>query len=138
MTHSKQTGFTLIEVLVAMMLLTIGVGSLVAALSGAERIMSQNRDATCATEIARSKLRETQIALTNNITDPDENGEEIYNGIVYGYRIIETPMPLPSDSPDKPKKVVRIDISVYSTQSSKQRELKISTYFINNTPIKPV
>lgn len=90
MQRRNQQGFTLIEVMVALLLLGVGVGSLMAAFSGSERLMEQSRDAAVATELARSKLNE--VLLHQEESDADTATEERYNGKVFGYRIEFSPL----------------------------------------------
>lgn len=89
---SHQQAFTLVEVLVALVILGIGISSVLIAYSGSFKLMQKASAYQSAVFLARSKLDETWVDTNLDISGDDE--EERYNGVLYGYRITIRPVPL--------------------------------------------
>ncbi|WP_300075866.1 type II secretion system protein [Giesbergeria sp.] len=88
----RQQGFTLLEVLVAMVLLGAGLAIAFTAISGSTRLEAKSTAHAAALALAQAKLDEV-------LSHPDyllaaDAGEERFAGIDLGYRIQVRPVPL--------------------------------------------
>jgi type II secretion system protein I len=129
-TAPKQSGFTLIEVLVALVILGIGIGSILAAYSGSLRLMQRARDHSVAGLLARSKLDET--LATENGEVADDGREERYNGTLFGYRITTTPVDLISEElaeklPGAPR-LEEVRVEVFWGEEDRQQRYVMSSF----------
>ncbi|WP_374355810.1 prepilin-type N-terminal cleavage/methylation domain-containing protein [Chitinimonas sp.] len=126
----QQAGFTLIEVLVALVILGIGIASILSAYSGSLRLMQRARDHASAGLLARSKLDET--LATENAEISDDGREERYNGTLFGYRITTTPVDLVSKSlaeklPGAPR-LEEVKVEVFWGEEGQQQRYVMSSY----------
>ncbi|MBV8466572.1 MAG: prepilin-type N-terminal cleavage/methylation domain-containing protein [Burkholderiales bacterium] len=124
------SGFTLIEVLVALVILGLGMASILVAYSSSLNLMRVSRDKTTAALLARSKLEET--IATNNADIEGDSDEERYNGVLYAYRITTTPLPLVSKTvadhfKDLPQ-LEEIRVDVYWGEKDKQQNYELVSY----------
>lgn len=76
----RSRGFTLIEVLVALVIVTFGVGALLAALSGAAGSNLRQREATLAQWIGFNQLSTTRLALQQPSTGTTTGEVDYANG----------------------------------------------------------
>jgi type II secretion system protein I len=132
----RQVGFTLIEVLVALVILGLGVASILVAYSSGINLMRVARDKTTAALLARSKLEET--LATGNADIEGDTDEERYNGVLYAYRITTTPLPLVNKTvadhfKDLPQ-LEEIRVDVYWGEKDKQQRYELVSYR-RRTPI---
>jgi type II secretion system protein I len=123
-------GFTLIEVLVALVIMGIGVASILVAYSGSLRLMQSARDHTVAAMLARSKLEETLASGNADITG--DNADERYNGTLFGYRITTTPIALTTKAVaeklgDLPK-LEEIRVEVFWGSEDRRQRYVIAAY----------
>jgi type II secretion system protein I len=123
-------GFTLVEVLVALVIMGIGIASILVAYSGSLRLMHSAREHTTAALLARSKLEATLASGNADIVGDD--GDERYNGMLYGYRITTTPVSLTTKAVaqrvgDLPK-LEEIRVEVFWGDEGKQQRYVIAAY----------
>lgn len=135
--HSR--GFTLIEVLVALVILGIGIASVLTAYSGSLRLMHSGRDHAVAALLARSKLDETLASNNANIDQGD--AEERYNGTLFGYRITTTPVTLVDKGlseklPSAPT-LEEIRVEVFWGEKDKQQQYTLVSYRKPQSKAKP-
>lgn len=88
----QQEGFTLLEVLVALVLIGSGMAVAFTAISGSTRVTEKATGHTAAMVLARAKLDE--VLASQDFKISDDAGEDKYGGVDYGYRIQATPVPL--------------------------------------------
>jgi len=74
MRHASSRGFTLVEVLVALMVVAIGLAALMTAVSGTARTSGYLRDKTLAQWIALNRIAEVRLT-TNRIADTKDTGQ---------------------------------------------------------------
>lgn len=74
MKHSAARGFTLVEVLVALMIVAMGLAALMTAVSGTARATGLLRDKTLAQWIALNRLSEVRLNL-NKMGDSHDTGQ---------------------------------------------------------------
>jgi prepilin-type N-terminal cleavage/methylation domain-containing protein len=56
MTHSRRSGFTMVEVMVALVLLTVGVMALIGSSAMVSRMIGRGRESTLAVQVATARL----------------------------------------------------------------------------------
>lgn len=101
-------GFTLLEVLVALFLLSIALVALIRAAGLEARALSHERDATLAQWVASNALAE--VRLRERLPTGREEGREELGGRRWRWRLELTA----TDSP----KIVRADVSVFPDEES--------------------
>lgn len=74
MRHVSSRGFTLVEVMVALMIVAIGLAALMTAVSGAARTSGYLRDKTLAQWIAMNRLSEVRLTV-NKLGENGDKGE---------------------------------------------------------------
>jgi len=90
-----QSGFTLLEVVVAMMLVGIGFALALSAMSGSIRLSQRALEYDNAMLLAHSKLEEV-LASPNYevIEETPMDAPDVYGGTAYSYRIEINPVPI--------------------------------------------
>ena len=78
-------GFTLVEVLVALMVVAIGLAALMVAVSGAARSSGYLRDKTLAQWIALNRLSEVRLNANNKFGQNTDTGELDFGGRTWHY-----------------------------------------------------
>lgn len=129
--NASQQGFTLLEVLVALVLLGIGVGMGYTAISGSTRLDGKMTAHTAAVALARAKLDE---ALANPLFAlANEKKEDRYAGVDFGYRAVLAPLAVLE--PDKKllipgfkSELQRIDIEVFWGSKDAPESYKLTSY----------
>jgi general secretion pathway protein I len=81
----RERGFTLVEVLVALMVVAIGLAALMVAVSGAARTSGYLRDKTLAQWIAVNRLAEVRLNSTNKFGQNTDLGEVDFAGRKWHY-----------------------------------------------------
>lgn len=127
----SQYGFTLLEVLVALVLLGIGMGMGYTAISGSTRLDGKMTAHTAAVALARAKLDE---ALANPLFAlANEKKEGRYAGIDFGYRAVLSPLAVLE--PDKKllipgfkSELEQIDIEVFWGPKEAPQSYKLTSY----------
>ncbi len=82
---AAERGFTLVEVMVALMVVAIGLAALMVAVSGAARTSSYLRDKTLAQWIAVNRLSEVRLNAANKFAQNTDTGELDFAGRKWHY-----------------------------------------------------
>lgn len=106
----NHNGFTLIEVLISMVLLTVGLLGTVALLTGIMRGNTYSNRLTTATTLAQDKLEEVRRLGYSNTASSDTTDTEDYNAIS-GFPLYKRVTLTDTDSPAVNMK--RITVTVY-------------------------
>lgn len=125
----KQSGFTLLEVLVAMALIGIGFSAAFVAISGTRRLSEKSLAHESARILARAKLDEILSSKVNVLTD--DRKEDRYAGQLYGYQIkvrpVDVPLPDGFDKNALPFLLEDVSIDVYWGPMGEQQSYQLST-----------
>jgi general secretion pathway protein I len=81
----RERGFTLVEVLVALMVVAMGLAALMVAVSGAARTSGYLRDKTLAQWIAMNRLTEVRLNSTNKFAKNTDTAEVKFAGRTWHY-----------------------------------------------------
>lgn len=135
-------GFTLIEVLVALVILGIGISAVLIAYSGSMRLMRESSAYQSAVLLARSKLDETWVDPGIDISDSTEDSqEERYNGVLYAYRITVRPVPILEEALAEkitlPVELQEILVEVFWGEENEQRTYRLSAFRMQDRKAKP-
>ena len=137
----KQSGFTLMEVLVAMTLIGIGFSAAFVAISGTRRLSEKSLAHESARILARAKLDEILSSKVNILTD--DRNEDRYAGQLYGYQIkvrpVDVPLPEGLDKSSLPFLLEDVSIDVYWGPKGRQQSFQLSTMRLSSKqgPINP-
>lgn len=136
--HQSSAGFTLIEVVVAITLLGLSYSAMLGAFSGSLRLLRQASEYQNALLLARSKLDETWIDTSMDITD--QEAEENYGGVTYSYKIEIRDVPVVTEDALKesvklPVKLEEIAVEVFWGKVGKEKSYKLIAYKLS--PNKP-
>ncbi len=85
MTSRRARGFTLVEVLVALMVVAMGLAALMVAVSGAARTSGYLRDKTLAQWIALNRITEVRLNSSNKFAKNTDTGELNFAGRSWHY-----------------------------------------------------
>lgn len=91
-TRRRQGGFTLLEVMVAMMLIGIGFTMALSAMSGSLKLTRLASEHENAMLLAKARLDE--VAQNPGYKFAEEPSEEVYGGTEFSYKIEFRPVPL--------------------------------------------
>jgi general secretion pathway protein I len=83
--HTRAAGFTLVEVLVALMVVAIGLSALMVAVSGTARTSGFLRDKTLAQWIATNRLAEVRLNSNNKFATNTDTAEVDFAGRKWHY-----------------------------------------------------
>lgn len=125
----RARGFTLLEVLVAMVLVGVGVSLAFAAMSGATRLTQRATLHDNASRLARAKLEE--VLASPNYDLAEDGREDVYAGVRYGYKIQIKPVQFPGLSDERtplPFMLDLVSIDVYWGPEQAQQSYTVSTY----------
>jgi prepilin-type N-terminal cleavage/methylation domain-containing protein len=133
----RQQGFTLLEVLVAMVLLGSGLAIAFTAISGSTRLEAKSTAHAAAMALAQAKLDEV-------LNHPDyvlaaDAGEERFAGIDLGYRIQVRPVPLLEPAQQAAltefKSVLHsVEIEVFWGPKAAPQSYRLATYRLDPPP----
>ena len=85
MTPHRTQGFTLVEVLVALMVVAIGLAALMVSVSGAARTSGYLRDKTLAQWIAMNRITEVRLNSSNKFAPNTDTSEVNFGGRTWHY-----------------------------------------------------
>lgn len=85
MTPRRARGFTLVEVLVALMVVAMGLAALMVSVSGAARTSGYLRDKTLAQWIAMNRITEVRLNSGNKFAQNTDTGEVNFAGRTWHY-----------------------------------------------------
>jgi general secretion pathway protein I len=125
----RARGFTLVEVLVALMIIAMGLAALMVAVSGTARTSGYLRDKTLAQWIALNRISEVRLNL-NKFGQNTDTGELVFAGRTWHYdtRYFDTTFP------SMKRLVVRVYAGNAKTKGSPMAE---TTSFIGTTLAVP-
>lgn len=133
---ARQTGFTLLEVLVAMTLIGIGFASAFVAISGSRRLTEKALAHESAMTLARAKLDEVVFSKDSQLSDDVQ--EDRYAGQAYGYQIkvrpVDVPLPEGLDKAALPFVLEDLAIEVFWGPQGKQQSYRLSTMRMTPKP----
>ena len=125
----RQGGFTLLEVLVAIVLLGFSYAGILSALSQSIRLARASADQENAALLARSLIEENRALPKSEILGSDKR--EVFGGTRFGYKVEVRGVPLFDDIPaDKIKptfELKRITADVYWGEREPKRHYRLST-----------
>lgn len=134
-THQRQQGFTLLEVLVAMVLLGSGLAIAFTAISGSTQLEAKSTAHAAAMALAQAKLDEV-------LSHPDyllaaDAGEERFAGIDLGYRVQIRPVPLLEPRQQAKltgftQKLQTVEIEVFWGPKTAPQSYRLVTYRLDN------
>ena len=119
LTLRSDTGFTLIEILVALAVIAIAVAAVVTAVSGNVSNAAYIQDRTLAHWVAMNKVAEVQLAKDYPAAG-SQHGESLMASQQWSWQVTVST----TDDPD----VRRIDVSVYGDQNQKTTLSSIVAY----------
>lgn len=137
----KQSGFTLLEVLVAMALIGIGFSAAFVAISGTRRLTEKSMAHESAHILARAKLDE--VLSNKDYVLTDEDGEDRYSGNTFGYQIKVRPVDISAPEAFEKKALPFIledvGIEVFWGPLGSQQSYRLSTlrYSVKQVPSGP-
>jgi general secretion pathway protein I len=130
MRRQRQGGFTLLEVLVATVILATAIAGLMAALSGSLRVASRLTDYDRAAMLARRKMEEIsserrlpRFTQLEGAYDPAQT-----NGSPSGWRAMVVPFEVPPNPTPGVPIVERIEVTVWWTSGGQQRTFAVEGF----------
>jgi general secretion pathway protein I len=126
----RQEGFTLLEVLVATVILATAIAGLMAALSGSVRVASRLTDYDRAAMLARRKMEEItterrlpRFTQLEGMYDPAQT-----NGAPSGWRAMVVPFEVPPNFGPGTPIVERVQVTVWWTSGDRQDQWRPAAY----------
>lgn len=131
-----QRGFTLLEVLVAMVVAGVGFSMAFAAMSGASRLSHKAFLHEAATRLAQTKLEEVLASPDDSLVADAQ--EDQYAGVAFGYKIQVRPVLFSNAGPTAPSQwpfsLDQVSIDVYWGPEKAQQRYSLVTYRYSNRP----
>ena len=112
-------GFTLVEVMVAIVVLSLGLLGALTAFSIASRVTSASRNDTSLALLAQQKLAEIRLLEREELTSGTTTGD-------FGPDYVEHYWQLTVHEPDE-LNVVWVDVVIYAPEAGRTREVRLST-----------
>lgn len=132
----RERGFTLLEIVVAMVLLGLGLALAFSAISGSLSLSQRAFEHEAAMMLARARLDEVAASPQDDVVD--EGTEDVYGGVRYAYKIEVRPVVLlpPSLRSRVPLGFAldEITITVFWGEESRQRSFSLSRYRVRDLP----
>ena len=129
--RSQSRGFTLLEVLVATLLMAVAVAGLMGAISTAMRHTARLTDHDRAVQLARQKMDELLITtgLPKGIPIEGTWGPEVTGGAPLGWRARLAPFELPqSKAPGQPF-VERVELEIWGMAGTERRAFRLEGFY---------
>jgi general secretion pathway protein I len=128
--RANQRGFTLLEVLVATVILATAIAGLMTALSGSMRVASRLTDYDRAAMLARRKMEELtterrlpRLTQFEGLYDPAQT-----NGAPSGWRAVVVPFEVPPNAGPGTPILERIAVTVWWTNGDRQRTFDVEGF----------
>lgn len=121
--HGREQGFSLVEALVAMVLISTASGALIAAINGASR-NSATRFETLAWALA---AQDRMIELQSGAASDEPRGERADEGNV---RWVYDVQQIGEDDDQRGARLFRVSLAVYTMDGTDNPRMKIETYVI--------
>lgn len=122
-------GFTLLEVMVAMAILTLALATYFSALGGSAKLSSNAEQHHMALVLAQAKLEEFLAQKSDVLAD--ERDDLTYRGVKYGFRITSTQVPAPKfglAAIPPMTKLSRVQVEVFWGNEPALRTYRLVTY----------
>ncbi len=135
--RGTQRGFTLLEVLVAMVLIGFGLAIAFTAISGTARLDDKITGHTAAMALAQAKLDEALASPTFSVAD--DAVDQGYAGTDFGYRIHLRPFDVLTRAqqeriPNFRQKLEEVEVEVFWGPKGSQQVYRLSSYRLAPPP----
>ncbi len=126
----NRRGFTLLEVMVATLIMAVAVTGLLSALSTSLRTASRLTDYDRATLLARQKMDELMVATHLQKIAPFEGtwGPEVTAGLRTGWRARITPFEMPPGASAGTAFLERIEVEIWWMNGDQRRSFQIDGF----------
>ena len=117
--RAPRSGFTLVEVMVAIVVLSLGLLAALTSFSMASRVTSASRNDTSLALLAQEKLAEIRLIERDELVMGTTTGE-------FGGDHVEHYWQLTIHEPDE-LNVIWVDVVIYAPEAGRTREVRLST-----------
>ena len=127
---NNQRGFTLLEVLVATVVMAIAVAGLMGAISTSIRNAARLTDHDRAVQLARQKMDEIELATGLEKGVPFEGtwGPEVTGGEPMGWRARLTPFEIPKSRATGQPFIERVELEIWWMNGAQRRSFRVEGY----------